>query len=127
MRRALVLALSLGLLASVSVGCAEARDQLGELVGRADERREETGSGEGPDAFCLALTRAATAIASGSPATAQEAAEEALARAPEELVDDSRVLVEALRDVRDDPAAGLGDPELTAAAGRLADSAGNVC
>jgi hypothetical protein len=127
MRRALIVPLSIGLLTALAVGCTAAGDRVddvrtvaGELRGNADQVRDDAG-------FCLSLTRAAAAIESGSPAIAEEATEEALARAPEEVVDDARAVAEAVRKARDEGEWSPHDPELTDAVERLAENARDSC
>jgi len=127
MRRALTTSISIGLLTLLSVGCAATSDRVegmrsaaGELRGDVDDTADEAG-------FCLSLARAAAAIESGSPATAEEATEEALARAPDGIVDDARTVAEAVRDARDQGEWDPDDPELTAAVEHLTDTARQTC
>lgn len=75
----------------VQAGVDRARDAAADLTD--DER------------FCLAVTRAVTAIEAEAPATAEEAAEEVLAQAPDDLEDEAGAVVEELRRVLD----GEGD------------------
>ena len=113
MRRRCVLVLVLAAVLTAAVGgCADVGD-------RVDRLRSDTQELTDRARFCLAITRAATAIESGSPATAQEAAEEVLAQAPEELADEARAVVDELRRVQGDDGADLRDAELRAAAERL--------
>lgn len=127
MRRALTAMVSIGLLTSMSVGCAatdarvdDLRSAAGELRGSSDDPDDETG-------FCLSLARAAAAIESGSPETAEEAIEETLARAPDRIADDARAVAEAVREARDRDDWDAGDPELTAAVEHLAQDARSIC
>jgi hypothetical protein len=112
MRRALLVSLSIGLLASLSAGCATAGDRIDDLRA-TDEVRDDVDEGTGRAGFCLSLTRAAAAIESGSPATAEEATEEALARAPDDMVEATRAVVELVREARDSGDWDPSDPELT--------------
>lgn len=103
------------LLSVVALGCAElptdlddARDEAAAGVGRI---RDAIEGGEadpeallGEERFCFALTRTINAIESGAPATAREAAEEVLARAPADATDDARRLTERLRELEGSPA-----------------------
>lgn len=107
-------------MATVLVGCADAEQQVGEL---RDEAQELTDRAR----FCLAVTRTNTAIESGSPATAREAAEEVLAQAPDELITEARTVVEELRRVLDGEDADLRDPDLQAAAGQLRERTAQRC
>lgn len=107
-------------MATVLVGCADAEQQVGEL---RDEAQELTDRAR----FCLAVTRTSTAIESGSPATAREAAEEVLAQAPDELITEARTVVEELRRVLDGEDADLRDPDLQAAAGQLRERTAQRC
>ncbi|MFP4311453.1 MAG: hypothetical protein ACLFS9_05650 [Nitriliruptoraceae bacterium] len=105
--------LVVGLLAGLLAGCAapttelveQARDEVetglagvrGEVEAGLAEARDQV-EGLTEDArFCLAVTRTVAAIESGSPTTAQEAAEEVLAQAPEELVGPADQVVEEVR------------------------------
>ena len=127
MRRTLLVTLSIGLLTASSAGCAAVGDRVDELRGATGELRDDLADGGDGAGFCLSLTRTATAIASGSPDTAEEAAEEALARAPDELVDDTREVAEVVRRVRDDDAWDPTDPELTEAVDQLTETARRAC
>ena len=77
--------------------------------------------------FCLNVTRAATALEDGNYQTAANAAQEALAQAPEELRSDARKLAEAAETVRDGNHEALDDPSLAAAAERLKDNTRSLC
>lgn len=112
MRRCvLVLVLAAVVTAAVS-GCADVGDRVERVRNETQELTERA-------RFCLAITRAATAIESGSPATAAEAAEEVLAQAPEELTAQARSVVDELRRVVADEDADLRDADLRQAAERL--------
>ena len=111
MRRPVLVLVLTAVVATAVIGCAGVGD-------RVDQLRSETQELTDRARFCLAITRAATAIESGSPATAQEAADEVLAQAPEELTAEARAVVDELRRVMDDDA-DLRDDELRAAAERL--------
>lgn len=112
------------LLSVVALGCSELPTNLDEARGGAeagvDRIRDAIEEGDvDPDAllgdqrFCLALTRTVNAIESGAPATAREAAEEVLARAPEDATDQARELAQRLREmegsVDDDQARELAE------------------
>jgi len=114
----------LALLSVVALGCAELPSSLDEARDSAeagvDRLRDVMADDEfDPDGvlaeerFCLALTRAVNAIESDAPATAREAAEEVLARAPPDATDDARDLAERLRElegsVEDDEAKQLAE------------------
>jgi hypothetical protein len=98
------------LLSVVTLGCSELPTSLDEARDGAEagvERiRDAIDDGEadpeailGQQRFCLALTRTINAIESDAPATAREAAEEVLARAPADATDDARELAQRLRDI----------------------------
>lgn len=119
------------LLGGLVAGCA---GPGGELMDRASgevegglERARDTVERLSDDArFCLAVTRTVSAIESGSPATAQEAAEEVLAQAPEGLVEPAREVLDELRRAINGDADLRSDP-LRAAADRLLDAASERC
>lgn len=115
-----------GLMAVLLASCADVGDRVDGLVDAADTLRSDAGEVGDTTAFCLALIRTAAAVESGSPTTAEEAAEEALARAPDELVDATRDVTETLRDVRD-RGAGIRDEDLAAQVDRLVGVARDVC
>lgn len=108
-------------MATALVGCADAEEQ------QVEQFREQAEELTGRARFCLAVTRAATAIESGSPATAREAAEEALAQAPEELATEARAVVDELRRVLADDGTDLRDPDLRQAAEQLRERAAQPC
>jgi hypothetical protein len=127
MRRVLTVSIGLVLSTSLSVGCAatgervdDLRSAAGELRGSVDDTTDDAG-------FCLSLARATAAIESGSPETAEDATEEALARAPEEVVDDARAVAEAVREARDDGDWHPDDPELVAAVEHLTETTRRTC
>ena len=90
-----------------------------DLDTRADELRTQTEELTDRARFCLAITRATTAIESGSPATAREAADEVLAQAPDDLEPQAREVVELLSVAAAEGDADLRDPALQAAADEL--------
>jgi hypothetical protein len=122
---------ALGLLAALLAACAGPGEGLGRraLDGAQDglDRARDAVDDLSDEArFCLAITRTVAAIESGSPATAEEAAEEVLAQAPEELVEPAREVVDELRRVL----AADGDlraPELGDAVDQLLDAAAERC
>jgi hypothetical protein len=114
----------LALLSVVALGCSELPTSFDEARDSAeagvDRIRDAVTDGDlDPEAiladerFCLALTRTINAIESDAPATAREAAEEVLARAPPDATDDARELTERLRElegsVEDDEARELAE------------------
>jgi hypothetical protein len=115
-------ALLLLLVASIVLGtaCVEVRERADDLRDGAEQLTEQA-------RFCLAIARTVTAIESGSPVTAAEAAEEAYAQAPAEIREDAGAVVEAVRAARDGERSGLDDPEVRAAAERLRDRAAALC
>jgi len=115
----LVLVLT-AVMTTVLAGCAEGEQQVGQFREQAQELTDRA-------RFCLAVTRAATAIESGSPATAREATEELLAQAPEELDTEARTVVEELQRVLADGDADLRDPDLQEAAARLRERTAERC
>jgi hypothetical protein len=126
MRRAWMVPVCVGLMAALLAACADVGDQVDGLVEAADSLRSEAAGAGDEAAFCLALARTAAAVESGSPTTAEEAAEEALARAPEGLVDATRDVTETLREARDS-GAGVRDEDLAEHVSRLVDVAADVC
>lgn len=96
--------LAVVVLSMTMLGCAgvpgPVGDRVDQLVGDARELTDRA-------RFCLAITRAANAIESGSPTTAQEAAEEVRAQVPDELTAEADRVIEELRRAFED-----GDPEL---------------
>ena len=116
MRRAVILLILAAVLGTAAGACADVRTQvrggLAELRGELPELTDR-------DRFCLATTRVVTAIESGSPVTAQEAAEELLAQAPDDLTTDAQAVVDQLRRVLDDDSADLRDAELREAIDHL--------
>ena len=111
MRHTALLLLAVALLTTLS-GCAE-------LDTRVDELRTQTEELTDRARFCLAVTRATTAIESGSPATAREAADEVLAQAPDDLEPQARQVVDLLAVAAAEGDAELRDPALRAAADEL--------
>lgn len=123
--------LTVGLLASLIVACAGPGSGVGQRA--VDTARDGLDTARSTledlsdDArFCLAVTRAVTAIESGSPATAEEAAEEVLAQAPDELTEEARGVVDELRRVRDGDA-DLRGAGLSAAVDQLREAAAPRC
>jgi len=108
------------MLATLLAGCADAGQQADRFRDRSEELTDRA-------RFCLAVTRAVTAVESGSPDTAREAAEEVLAQAPDDLATQARTVVEELRRVLavDDP--DLRDPDLHAAADQLRERSAQRC
>lgn len=108
------------LLALGSVGCGDVLDRVDELRGDAEQVTDRA-------RFCLALTRTIAAIESGSPDTAAEAAEEALATAPTDITEDARLVVEGVRQSLDGGDDALDDPALHDAADRLQQRTRELC
>ncbi|MFA9444069.1 hypothetical protein [Egicoccus sp. AB-alg6-2] len=77
--------------------------------------------------FCLSVARAASALESDNFTTAADAAQEALAQAPEELRGDARKVADAAQAVRDGDHSALQDPAVVAAAERLRDDTRAMC
>ncbi|GGI02585.1 hypothetical protein GCM10011354_00860 [Egicoccus halophilus] len=77
--------------------------------------------------FCLSVVRAANALEGGDHTTAADAAQEALAQAPEELRGDARTVAEAAETVRQGDRSVLQDPTVVAAAERLQDDTRALC
>jgi hypothetical protein len=124
MRRAAVVLILTAVLAAAAGACADVRSQVSDGV---EQLRGETQELSDRARFCLAVTRVATAIESGSPATAQEAAEELLAQAPDDLAADTQAVVTELRRVLADDEADLRDAELRAAIDRLSARTLELC
>lgn len=127
MRRVSTAMVSIGLLALLSVGCAATGARVDDLRNATDERGSRGTDAADGTGFCLSLARAAAAIESDSPETAEEATEEALARAPVGIVDDARELAESVREDIDRDDWDPDDPELTAAVEHLTQSARTTC
>jgi hypothetical protein len=113
-------ALALALLTVVTVGCADARERVDDLRAGADELTDQA-------RFCLSVARTVSAIETGSPETAADAAEEVLAQAPDELREDARFVADRLREARDGDREALQDPEVREAAERLRDRTRELC
>jgi hypothetical protein len=126
MRRALYVMVSIGLLTSLSVACAATGARVDELRSAASERRDSSTDSD-ETGFCLSLARAAAAIESGSPETAEEATEETLARAPDEIAEAARAVAETVRDARDGDDWDADDPDLTDAVEHLSQTASSTC
>lgn len=112
MYRRTVLLVQAALLVVGATACADARDSVDSLRSEADELTETA-------AFCLSVTRAIAAIEAGSPVTAADAAAEVLARAPDDLRDDARLVIDTVQRARDGDRGALEEPEFTAAVDRL--------
>jgi hypothetical protein len=110
----------LAVLTVLVAGCAEVRQHADDLRDGAQQLSDQA-------RFCLALARTVTAIESGSPTTAAEAAEEAYAQAPSDIRDEAATVVDAVRAARDGEGSGLDDPEVRAAAERLRTRAEDLC
>jgi hypothetical protein len=119
-RRTALPIVSLSVVLVLAVGCADVRDRVDDLRGGADELTDR-------GRFCLSVARTATAIEGGSPETAIDAAEEAVAQAPEELRDDARLVADRLRAARDGDGDALRDPQVREAAERLRDRTRELC
>lgn len=120
MRGSMLVLVLTAVMATALVGCADAEEQVDRFRAQAEELTDRA-------RFCLSVTRAATAIESGSPATAREAAEEVLAQAPDELMTEARTVAEELRRVLAEDDADLRDPELQAAAEQLRERTAQLC
>lgn len=112
------------LLGALAVGCAGPGEGLGQRAAEQveaglDRARDAVGGLSDDDRFCLAVTRTVTAIESGSPAPAQEAAEEVLAQAPDDLTEQAREVVEALQRALSEGDADLRTSELQQAVDAL--------
>ena len=108
----MLLLVQAALLVVVASACSDAREGLDSLRSDAEELTETA-------AFCLSVTRAIAAIEAGSPVTAAEAAAEVLARAPENLRDDARLVVDTVHRARDGDRNALEEPEFKDAVDRL--------
>jgi len=124
MRRA-VIVLALAAVLSTAVGaCTDVRSQVGDGV---EQVRGDSQELSDRARFCLAITRVATAIESGSPVTAQEAAEELLAQAPEDLASEAQAVVTELRRALADDGGDLRDAELREAIDQLRATTLELC
>lgn len=118
-RRTAVVLILLVPLTMASAGCGEVRDRLDDVRDTADQVTDRV-------RFCLALARTLHAIESGSPATAADAAEEAFATVPDNMADDARQVVEAVRrSLAGD--AGLHDADVRGAARQLEERTRVLC
>lgn len=116
MRRAVLVLVLAAVLGTAAGACADVRTEVSDGV---EQLRGETQELSDRARFCLAITRLATAIESGSPATAQEAAEELLAQVPDDLTTEAQAVVDELRRVHADDDADLRDVELREAIDQL--------
>ncbi len=119
------------LLGGLLAGCVgPGNDLLDRASGEVEEgleRARDTVERLSDDArFCLAVTRAVSAIESGSPDTAEEAAEEVAAQAPEGLGEQAREVVDELRRSLTE-GGDLRSDQLREAADRLVDAAAELC
>jgi len=121
--RSILVLLSTVVMAAVATGCADAEQQVRRLQQAPEQAEELTDRAR----LCLAVIRATTAIESGSPTTAREAAEEVLAQVPDELATEAREMVDELQRVLADDGTDLRDPALQEAAERLRGRAEQRC
>lgn len=111
----------LAALAFLASGCAGVDTQVVEPT-------DHQGSDGERVRFCLSLGRALNAIeADGTTPTARDAAEEALARAPEELTAPATTVVDHLQRAHDGEEAVLSSPRLRDAVEALRDGAERMC
>lgn len=116
-----------GLVASCAGPGSELLDRAAGEVDDGLERARDAVEGLSDDArFCLAVTRTISAIESGSPATAEEAAEEVVAQAPDDLLEPARAVADELQRALEE-GDGLRSEQLRAAADRLLDAAAERC
>lgn len=102
-------------------GCAGVDSQLTGLADGPDDEAERM-------RFCLALGRALNAVEEdGTGSTAREAAEEALAQAPDELREPARTVVDHLRRAREGEGEALTAGPFTDALEVLRDGARRMC
>ncbi len=116
MRRAVLILTLAAVLGTAAGACADVATQVSDGV---EQLRGEAPELSDRARYCLALTRVATAIESGSPTTAQDAAEELLAQTPDDLTAEAQAVVDELRRVLADSGADLRDAELRAAIDQL--------
>jgi hypothetical protein len=100
--------------------CSDARDGVDSLRSEAEELTETT-------AFCLSVTRAIAAIEAGSPVTAADAAAEVLTRAPDDIREDARLVVDTVNRARDGDRDALDEPEFQDAVDRLWSRTRELC
>ena len=124
MRRTVIVLVLAAVLSTAVGACADVRTQVGDGV---EQLRGDSQELSDRARFCLAITRVATAIESGSPATAQEAAEELLAQAPDDLSSQAQAVVTELRRVLADDGADLRDAELGEAVDQLRATTLDLC
>lgn len=108
-------------LAVLASACSGVNDQISELRGRADDAADRV-------QFCLAVTRAVTAVDGGSsPAEAQAAAEEVLTQVPDEMRPDAELVAQRLREAAESGDRSALDEEFRTAAANLRDDARAMC
>ncbi|MEX2549317.1 MAG: hypothetical protein WD638_03740 [Nitriliruptoraceae bacterium] len=120
MRHAPPITLSLVIVAVVVAGCAGLDTRVEDLRGDAEELSEAA-------RLCLAVTRTISAVESGSPDTAEDAAEEVFAQAPDDLAATAREVVELLGAAAAEGDASLRDPELRETVDRLREQTRELC
>jgi hypothetical protein len=117
-RRSRPLLIALAVLASA---CSGVNDQITELRSAADETTDRV-------QFCLAVTRALSAVDGGSsPTQARAAAEEVLAHVPDELRADAELVADRLRVAAETGDRSVLDAEFEAAAEDLRDDTKQMC
>lgn len=104
-------------------------DDVTALRDRADDVGDQVTEVSDQARFCFAVTRALTGLDGGtSPEQAYEAAEEVLARVPDELRDDAELVARTLeRAAEDGDHSTLEDEGFQAAAERLHDGTRELC
>ncbi len=107
-------------LAVLLASCSDVQDRIDQVRDSASELTDQA-------RFCLTIARTVSAIESGSPQTAAEAAEEAFAQAPEEVRADAEAVLDAIRSTDGGAAEALEDPDVRAAAERLRDRTADLC
>ncbi|WP_052664550.1 hypothetical protein [Nitriliruptor alkaliphilus] len=108
-------------LAVLASACSGVNDQISELRGQADDTTDRV-------QFCLAVTRAVTAVDGGSsPAEAQAAAEEVLTQVPDEMRADAELVAQRLREAAEAGDRSALDEEFRTAAANLRDGTKAMC
>jgi hypothetical protein len=120
MRHAPFFALPVAVIAILVAGCAGLDTRVDDLRGDAEELSERA-------RLCLSIARAVSAVESGSPDTAEDAAEEVSAQAPDDLAATASEVVEHLRAAAEEGDASLRDPDLRAAVDRLREQTRELC
>ncbi len=120
MHRARSLALTVAIVATLAGGCAGLDAGVEDLRGGAEDLSERA-------RLCLSIARAVSAVESGSPDTAEDAAAEVLAQAPDDLAATAGEVVDHLRAAAEAGDVSLREVALHDAADRLREETRELC